>query len=101
MNDFVLHRLNGNQSVDEFFYTIDELLIRCTYNRMNCSAADFVSFQTSHHGLCHTFNAKTNRIRNGSLFAATENGDDGVLKLHLYSHGNQNIPDTLDGRTLF
>ena len=68
---------------------------------MDCSAADFVSFQTSDDGLCHTCNAKTNRIRNGSVFSVTENGEDGVLILQLYAHGDEYNRRSLRGRAFF
>ena len=97
LEDFVLDRLNRNEPMDEFFYSLRDLLIVCKYNRMDCSAADFVSFQTSHHGLCHTFNAKTNRIRNGSLLSTTDNGEDGILTLQLYSRIHAFIPQRLEG----
>ena len=97
VNDFFVHRLSRNESVKNFSYSMEELLMDCNYNGMKCSVADFVPFQTSTHG-CFTFNAKTNRIRNGSLHAATDNGEDGALLLRLYSHTNRFIPPSLDGR---
>ena len=99
--EFFADRVNRNQSVKEFFYSLGEFLIDCNYNGMDCSAADFVSFQTSDDGLCHTFNAKTNRIRNGSVFSVTENGEDGVLILQLYAHGDEYNRRSLRGRAFF
>ena len=97
IRDFLVYRTNRNQSVREFYYSINESLISCNYNRMNCTADDFVSFQTSKHGLCHTFNGKTNRIRNGNVFSVTVNGEDGTLKLQLYAHSHLYVPHSFDG----
>ena len=94
--EFLVDHVNRNQSVEKYFYSLDELLIGCTYNSMNCSAADFVSFQTPTHR-CYTFNAKTDRIRNGSLYAATDNGEDGTLRLRLYSHSHQYVLNSIHG----
>ena len=95
---FLVDSVNRNQSVEQYFYSLDDLLIDCTYNSMNCSTADFVSFQTPTQR-CFTFNGKANRIRNGSLYYTTDNGDDGTLKLRLYSHSHQYVLNALHGRT--
>ena len=67
---------------------------------MICTAADFISFQTPTQR-CYTFNGKANRIRNGSLYSTTDNGDDGILLLRLYSHTNQYIPASLESTAIF
>ena len=96
--EFFIDYVNRNQSVREFLYPMEELLIRCTYNSLNCTAADFVQFEASGHGLCHTFNGKADHIRNGSLYSATDNGEDGQLTLQLYSRSQPNVSGSLDGR---
>ena len=96
--EFFIDYANRNASVESFSYSMKELLISCAYNSLPCTAADFISFHAPNHGLCHTFNAKTDRIRNGSLFAATQNGDDGTLKLRLYSRSQQYVLSALEGR---
>ena len=101
LNDFFTDHVNRNLSVKEFFYSMEDLLINCSYNALRCTAADFVSFQTSLHGLCHTFNGKTNRIRNGSLYSVADNGGDGTLKLELYSRTYLQPPGLVDGRGFF
>ena len=101
VDDFLRYRLNRNESVEEFFYSIQSMLINCTYNKRECVAEDFVSFISSRYGLCHTFNGKTDRIRNGTVFRATENGEDGLLTLRLYAHGHQYVPGYADGMITF
>ena len=95
--DFFIDYVNRNQSVKEFLYPMEELLISCTYNSLNCTAADFVQFEASEHGLCHTFNGKANHIRNGSLFSATDYGKDGTLVLQLYSRSHPALPQSIAG----
>ena len=98
VDEFLRSRLNANQSVEEFFYSLESLLISCTYNLLNCSSADFVPFISAHYGRCYTFNGKTDRIRNGTVFWTTTNGDHGKLTLRLYTHSHQHIPHYSDGR---
>ena len=89
---FIYHKFNRNESVEDFFYSLEELLITCHYNGRPCSAADFVPFLSSLYGRCYTFNGKTHHIRNGTILRATEHGGDGTLILQLYAHSHQYIP---------
>ena len=97
---FIYHKFNRNESVEEFFYSLDELLISCHYNGRPCSAADFVPFLSSLYGRCYTFNGKTHHIRNGTVLRATEHDGDGLLTLKLYAHSHQYIPHLLNGTGL-
>ena len=98
IRNFLVYRKNRNESVKEFYYSVNELLISCTHNLLNCSADDFVSFETSNYGLCHTFNAKTYHIRSGTVYSVTRNGEDGTLKLQLYAQSHQYVPYSIDGK---
>ena len=97
IRDFFQYKLNRYESVEDAFYPLSSMLVRCVYNGMNCSSDDFVPFLSSYYGQCYTFNAKAHHIRNGSLFSVTDNGQAGILKLQLYSHGHQYVPFLSDG----
>ena len=92
IQDFVRYKLNRNESVTQYFFTLDNLLIKCTFNDLECSKEDFISFSNALYGNCYTFNAKSPYIRNGSLYSLAQNGVWGILKLDLYAHSNQYVP---------
>ena len=92
IQEFVRYKLNRNESVTKYSFTLDNLLIKCTFNNLECSEEDFISFSNALYGNCYTFNAKSPYIRNGSLYHLAENGVWGILKLDLYVHSNQYVP---------
>ncbi|CAF0751840.1 unnamed protein product [Adineta ricciae] len=92
IQDFVRYKLNRNELVTQYSFTLDNLLIKCTFNNLECSKEDFISFSNALYGNCYTFNAKSPYIRNGSLYRLAENGVWGILKLDLYVHSNQYVP---------
>ena len=95
--DFVRHKFNRNEAVDELFHSLDELLVSCTYNLVPCSAADFEPFLSSIYGRCYTFNGKAHHIRNETVLRVTEHGGGGTLTLQLYAHSHQYIPHASHG----
>ena len=97
IRDFFQYKLNNNESLTDYFYSLDSMLISCRFNGLNCSSKDFVSFVTSSFGYCYTFNAQTKNIRNGTLYKNTDNGRLGVLELELYVHSHQYVPYFTNG----
>lgn len=100
VQNYVQYKLNQDESLDEFFYPLESMLIKCIYNDANCSAADFVHFSSSVYGLCHTFNAETPHINNGHIHYNNENGFSGKLQLELYIHSHQYVPYLSDGKSI-
>ena len=94
--DFTIDRINRNESVEPFFYSLSSMLHSCSFNGQPCSSVDFIRFTSSSYGLCYTFNAK---IRNSSaslLRSVGQHGGDGILSLGIYLHSHQNIPQLTD-----
>lgn len=100
VSDYVQYRLNRNESLNEFYYPLKSMLIKCVYNGANCSTADFVQFISPTYGLCHTFNAEVPHINNGEIHYNNENGFAGRLQLELYLHSHQYIPYLSDGKAI-
>ncbi|CAF0849586.1 unnamed protein product [Adineta steineri] len=96
VSDFAQYLLNQNESLKKFYYPLESMLIRCIYNDVNCTAADFVEFISPVYGLCHTFNAEAPHINNGQLHYNNENGFSGSLQLDLYIHSHMYVPHLSD-----
>ena len=97
---FLQYKLNRNESLTNYFYSLDDMLIKCVYNNDNCSTKDFVEFLSPTYGLCHTFNALSPSINNGSVHYNNENGYSGSLDLDFYLHTRQYVPYLTDGISL-
>ena len=97
IHTFLQYKLNHNESLDDFYYSIDSMLIRCVYNGANRSTKDFTHFISPLYGHCYTFNAQSDHIRNGGLHYNNENGYTGKLELSLYAHSHQYVPFYSDG----
>ena len=80
--------------LDNLYYSLDSMLIRCVCSGPNCSTSDFIS---PSYGRCYTFNAQSNHIYNGELHYNNENGDTGKLEFSLYAHSHQCVPFYADG----
>lgn len=93
--EFLIDNVNTGENVNKFFFTLDVMLISCTYNDLNCTAADFLPFTSSTFGSCYTFNAKTKN--NSSVRHTNDNGARGKLQLRLYPHKHLYIPLILQG----
>lgn len=96
---FFRYKLINNESLIDYFYSLDSMLLSCTYNERNCSSQDFISFNTSKFGQCYTFNARSKHINNGQLHTMFEYGGEGVLELELYIHRHQYVPYVSKGRS--
>ncbi|UJR23144.1 hypothetical protein I4U23_026163 [Adineta vaga] len=92
INDYLQYKLNRNESLNNFYYPLSAMLIKCVYNGVNCSTNDFVQFISPVYGLCYTFNAQSPRINNNTVRYNNENGYSGELHLDLYIHSHQYVP---------
>lgn len=99
--DFFQMKINRNESLDDFFFPLSSMLIRCTFNNVPCYASNFTSFSLPSYGLCHTFNAKRKGVAN--VYFSDEYGGTGNLNLRLYAHSHQYVPFVREGlsRMLF
>ncbi|UJR14674.1 hypothetical protein I4U23_001667 [Adineta vaga] len=93
--DFFQMKVNRNESLDDFYFSLDTMLIKCVFNGRSCSAANFTSFSSSNYGRCYTFNAKL-RNRKNVLFSDEYSGP-GNLNLRFYVHSYQYVPYIREG----
>lgn len=99
IQDFFQYKLNRGESLLDYFYSLESMLISCIYNGLNCSEKDFIGFISPYFGLCYTLNAQTDQIRNGTLYNNTDNGGTGSLELRFYVHSHQYVPYVSDGES--
>lgn len=92
VRDFFQYKLNRGESLVDYFYSLGSMLLSCKYNGLNCSKEDFLTFVSSRYGYCYTFNAKSSRIRNGTLLNSGLNGQWGNLRMEFYVHSHQYVP---------
>ncbi|CAF3660232.1 unnamed protein product [Rotaria sordida] len=90
--DFINYKLNHEDSLKEFFYPLETMMISCEYNGITCSVANFTWFLTPSYGTCYTFNAKLKNAVNGGIRYNADNGRMGIFKLQLYAHRHQYVP---------
>lgn len=95
IGEFLQVKINRNESVDDFFYPLNAMLIRCVFNGRSCSALNFTSFLSSSYGRCYTFNAKLKETKNVRF--SDEYGGPGNLNLRLYVHSHQYVPYIREG----
>jgi hypothetical protein len=89
---FLSYKLNRSESLNDLFYPLDGMMISCNYNGISCSAGNFTSFITPTYGLCYTFNAKLKDAVNDGLRYNSDNGQNGVFQVRLYTHEHQYVP---------
>ncbi|CAF1664318.1 unnamed protein product, partial [Adineta ricciae] len=92
IQDYLIYKLNRNESLYEYFYSLESMMISCSYNGEKCSAADFTWFMSPRFGLCYTFNAKPKSTINKTLRYNADNGANGLFELDLYVHQHQYVP---------
>ncbi|CAF1214339.1 unnamed protein product [Adineta steineri] len=97
IDGFLQDKLNRNESLIDFYFSLESMLVKCTYNGVNCSVTDFIQFTSPVYGLCYTFNAQAKHINNGEVHYNNEHGDSGELELGLYTHGHMYVPFISDG----
>jgi hypothetical protein len=69
----------------ELTFSLDIMLLSCTYNGQNCNQSDFVWFFSYDYGSCYTFNAKTVNESTNDLKMTTDNGGTGELDINFYA----------------
>lgn len=89
--------VNSGQSIEPFVFTLESMLISCTYGRNACSHNDFTSFYSASYGRCYTFNAKTN---NHTLYYSYSTSGQGILALRLYLHSQLYVSFMSEGKYL-
>lgn len=99
IDQFLQSKLNRNESLSDFYFSLESMLVKCVYNGHNCSAADFIQFKLPLFGNCYTFNAQVEHINNGSVHYNNEHGMSGQLELGLYTHKHQYVPYLSDSTT--
>lgn len=97
LRQYLVEQLNAGQSIDNVFFSIDIMLINCTYNGQLCTSDDFITFLSSAYGRCYTFNAKTKNSNGSNLRYTNDYGGSGKLQLRLYAHNHLYIPYTTEG----
>jgi hypothetical protein len=95
IGDFFQMKINRNESLNEFFFPLSAMLIKCVFNGRSCLAVNFTSFSSSTYGLCYTFNAKLKNLKN--VRYSDEYGGPGNLYLRFYVHSHQYVPYIREG----
>ena len=98
IRDFFVYKLNRNETLNGYFYSLDIMLMNCSYNAIPCSAANFTQFITSSYGYCYTFNAKLKNRPNGGVRNGSDYGGYGLLELRLYTHRQLYVPYMVAGK---
>ncbi len=98
IRDFLQYKLNQNESLNDFSFPLSSMLMRCTFNGLDCSADNFTSFISTAYGVCYTFNAKLKNTINGGVRNSGDNGGSGYLALGLYAHSHQYVPYATPGK---
>ena len=87
---FLLLLINDRGASQEelavFTYSLDAMLLSCSYNGETCNQSDFVWFFSNTYGSCYTFNAKRANQTKDELRKTTKNGGRGELNIQLYLH---------------
>jgi hypothetical protein len=97
VEQLLLEKVNAGDSIDEYLFSLDIMLISCLYNNETCTADDFISFLSSMHGRCFTFNAKTKTANGSHVRRTSDNGGTGKLQLRLYAQSQLYVPFVSEG----
>lgn len=97
LRQFLQEQLNAGNPIDQYFFPIDTMLMNCSYNGIVCTANDFISFVSSIHGLCFTFNAKMKNPNGSAVRRTSDGGGPGKLQLRLYAQSHLYIPYVSEG----
>ncbi|CAF1327291.1 unnamed protein product [Rotaria sordida] len=90
--NFLRDKLHANESMDEYLFSLEFMLIECLYNNQKCTTDDFTFFLSSKHGFCYTFNAKIKDIKKSKIRQTNDDGGSGKLILRLYAHSDLYVP---------
>ncbi|UJR20291.1 hypothetical protein I4U23_023422 [Adineta vaga] len=97
IQDFLIYKLNRNESLTDMFYSLDSMMMSCVYNGMSCTSANFTWFLSPNFGLCYTFNALMKTTGQTGLKYNAENGYSGLLEMRFYIHQHQYVPYLSNG----
>jgi hypothetical protein len=89
---FLNRAIIANQSLEPYAFSLESMLISCTFNEKPCSVANFTKFFSRNDGLCFTFNAKLKAEFGIDVLNTNTFGGEGQLDLGLYIHTHQIIP---------
>jgi hypothetical protein len=95
--EFLHVKLNADESVDQYMFSLDSMLLYCAYNGIQCGANDFISFLSSTLGLCYTFNAQSKNPNSSDIRQTNDYGGTGTLQLRLYANSHLYVPYSTDG----
>ena len=88
---------NAGIMMSEIFFSIDMMLINCYYNGQTCTKDDFISFYSSLHGFCYTFNAQSKLANATAVREINEAGGPGRLILRFYTYSHSYVPYLSEG----
>jgi hypothetical protein len=97
LREFLQKQFNAGDAINEYFFSINIMLMSCSYNGQTCTADDFISFLSSTYGRCYTFNAKTKTTNGSDVRYTTDNGGPGRLELLLYAQNQLYVPYIQNG----
>lgn len=98
IGNFLIDKLNRNETLFDYFFSLDTMLMSCSYNGIRCSPANFTWFISVSFGICYTINAKLKNVDNGGIRYNSDNGGFGLLELRLYTHQHQYVPYLVLGK---
>lgn len=99
--DLLVETVNRGQNISEYLFSLDIMLMNCTFNSLACNISDFITFTSPIHGRCYTFNARRTGGTTTSLRRVTDQGGSGRLELRFYAHGHLYIPLASRGKFSF
>ncbi|CAF1400968.1 unnamed protein product [Adineta steineri] len=97
IQEFLLYKLNQNESLNDYFYSLESMMMSCNYNNMPCTTTNFTWFISPLYGLCYTFNALLKSTGQSGIKYNADNGANGLLELSFYVHQNQYVPYLSNG----
>ncbi|UJR16868.1 hypothetical protein I4U23_003766 [Adineta vaga] len=94
VRDFLRDTLDRKETLSQFSFPLESMLMSCSYNNMACSSVNFTSFASLRYGTCYTFNAKPkNTSSNDNHIRYTlDNAGEGTFELTFYVHRHQYVP---------
>jgi hypothetical protein len=96
--DFLIDKLNQNEPLNDYFFSLETMMMNCSYNGLPCSVANFTWFTSPLFGMCYTFNAKLKDGTDADIKNSGDNGGTGVFQLSLYAHQQQYVPYLSNGK---
>lgn len=92
MRNFIYERINKNVSINHYFFQLEDMLLSCKFNGIQCDKNDFATFIDSRYGRCYSFNVPPISNPNKTIYKLSENGSWGFLEMEFYIHSHQYVP---------